>query len=157
MTIEPRRILWPTDFSELSAKAGRYAAAFAKAFKADLHVIHVCAALTTSGVMYPLTPEIDFSVTQSDLLAAANRRLRDLVEREFKGETKVAFDARVGSAWQEICDYAANESIDLIIISTHGYTGLKHALIGSTAERVVRHAACPVLTVKSGERDFVAG
>jgi nucleotide-binding universal stress UspA family protein len=62
---------------------------------------------------------------------------------------------RIGSAWQEITEIARDRDIDLIIIGTHGYTGLKHLVLGSTAEKVVRHAPCPVLTVREKEHEFV--
>jgi nucleotide-binding universal stress UspA family protein len=62
---------------------------------------------------------------------------------------------RLGHPYQEITDAARELKVDLIVISTHGYTGLKHVLLGSTAERIVRHAPCPVLTVREKEQDFV--
>ncbi len=62
---------------------------------------------------------------------------------------------RLGSAYHEICAAAKDEEVDLIIIATHGHTGLKHVVLGSTAERVVRHAPCPVLTVRVHEHEFV--
>ena len=62
---------------------------------------------------------------------------------------------RVGHPYQEITQAAQELKADLIVIATHGYTGLKHILLGSTAERVVRHASCPVLTVREREHDFV--
>jgi len=62
---------------------------------------------------------------------------------------------RFGKPFQEICDAARGLKVDLIVISTHGYTGLKHAVLGSTAERVVRHAPCPVLVVREQEHEFV--
>jgi nucleotide-binding universal stress UspA family protein len=61
----------------------------------------------------------------------------------------------VGTPWYEICRYARDAEIDLIVIATHGATGLRHLLMGSTAERVVQHATAPVLAVKSIEREFV--
>jgi nucleotide-binding universal stress UspA family protein len=62
---------------------------------------------------------------------------------------------RHGRAFQEIAEAARSLPADLIIIATHGYTGIKHALLGSTTERVVRHAPCPVLVVREGGREFV--
>jgi nucleotide-binding universal stress UspA family protein len=64
---------------------------------------------------------------------------------------------RQGRSFHEITQAARTLKVDLIIIATHGYTGLKHALLGSTTERVVRHAPCPVLVLREKERDFVAG
>ena len=64
--------------------------------------------------------------------------------------------ARVGRPFVEISELAREMEVDLIILGTHGYTGLKHVLLGSTAERVVRHAPCPVLTVRAEEHEFIA-
>lgn len=157
MSIQPKRILWPTDFSELSLKGAHYARAFAEAFGAELHVLHVCQPLLGSSADLPLTPGMLVGVTQDDVLAAANARLKDLAAREFPTLSIVKHDVLVGVPWQEICRFAEHERIDLIVICTHGYTGLRHVLIGSIAERVVQHAPCPVLTVKAGERDSVRG
>jgi nucleotide-binding universal stress UspA family protein len=96
-------------------------------------------------------------VTQDQVLEAARARLRDVVAREFGDSSHAALDVRIGVPWQEICRYAETEKCDLIVMSTHGYTGIRHVLIGSTAERVVQHAPCPVLTVKTTERDLSAG
>jgi nucleotide-binding universal stress UspA family protein len=157
VNIQPKRILWPTDFSELSAKSGTYARAFAQVFQAELHVIHVCPPLHESMVTVPLSPAVTVGMTQQDILRAAEARLRDLAARELRGYATIAFATRLGVPWQEICRYAESEQIDLIILSTHGYTGIQHLLIGSVAERVVQHAPCPVLTVKTNNRDFVQG
>jgi universal stress protein A len=155
MNIHPKRILWPTDFSELSAKGGAYARAFADALQAEVHVIHVCQPLLGSTADLPLSPAMTVGVTQREVVRAAEGRLKDLVARDFRECPTVAYAVHLGIAWQEICRYAESEKIDLIIIGTHGYTGLLHVLIGSVAERVVQHAPCPVLTVKTNERDFV--
>jgi nucleotide-binding universal stress UspA family protein len=64
-------------------------------------------------------------------------------------------EAFLGNPWRGVCDYAERQGIDLVVIATHGRTGLQHALIGSTAEKIVRHAPCPVLVVKAEEKDFV--
>ena len=62
---------------------------------------------------------------------------------------------RLGRAWQEVTEIAREQKSDLIILATHGYTGLKHVLLGSVAEKIVRHAPCPVLSVHPEERDFL--
>src|SRR5262245_16766353 len=155
MNVKASRILWPTDFSELSRKGGAYARALTETFAAELHILHVCQPLMASTVGLPLAPEMTISLTQNDLLGAAAARLSDFAEREFRDVPKPVRAVRLGVPWQEICRYAESEQIDLIIIGTHGYTGVRHVLIGSVAERVVRHAHCPVLTVKASERDFV--
>jgi nucleotide-binding universal stress UspA family protein len=155
MHIRPTKILWPTDFSPLAMKAADYARAFAAAFHAELHVLHVAAPLivgewpsTFIGAEVPLAPQ--------DVLIPAQARLERLIAEEFDDEEqRIVARVIVGLPWQEICRYARHEQIDLIVMATHGVTGLKHLVMGSTAERVVQHATAPVLTVKSIERDFV--
>lgn len=155
MTIQPTRVLWPTDFSEQSCLGGRYARAFAQAFAAELHVLHVCQPLFAPGVDLPLSAGLNVGVSQKELLDAADSRMKHLVAREFPDWPRLKQDVCVGVPWQEICSYVEAANIDLIVIGTHGYTGLRHALIGSTAERVVQHARCPVLTVKDDGRGFL--
>ena len=157
MNIQPKRILWPTDFSELAAQGEKYASAIAEAFGAELHVIHVCQPLIGATADLPLSPAVAIGITQKDLIDAAEARLKDLLTRDVREHRVAACSVRVGNPWQEICRYAEAEKIDLIVIGTHGYTGVRHVLIGSVAERVVQHAPCPVLTVKTNERDFVQG
>lgn len=151
MAIEPRRILWPTDFSKLSLLGARYAAAYRKLFGAQLHVIHVVLPPYTAevGVMAPA--ELPIAVANAELIQECRDQLAQLVREQFDNPGQIVTDAFYGNPWSSICDYAGRNQIELIIIPTHGRTGLKHALIGSTAERVVRHAACPVLVVKSSE------
>jgi nucleotide-binding universal stress UspA family protein len=81
--------------------------------------------------------------------------LEALARKELKPAIQSATLVRSGSAFNEIVAVARELQIDLIIIATHGYSGLKHFLLGSTAERVVRHAPCPVLVVRDREHDFV--
>jgi nucleotide-binding universal stress UspA family protein len=82
-------------------------------------------------------------------LKAARDQLNALVDEHLQGISPIVCDVLSGHAWPEICSYADKMDIDLIIVATHGLTGLRHALLGSTAERIVQHAACPVLTVKA--------
>jgi nucleotide-binding universal stress UspA family protein len=155
--IHPRRILWPTDLSPLSIKGGQYARAFCKVFSARLHVIHVAPVLVWSDAMIPMMTGGDSLVTRTDTVTPAKQALGHFLEKQFGKGLDVRTDVRSGNAWYEICRYAKHEAIDLIVIATHGLTGVRHLLIGSTAERVVQHASCPVMTVKSFERDFLAG
>lgn len=146
-----RRILVPVDFSKPSEKALRYAVSFARQFDAKVSLLHVCPL-----PYYPNEPgyiPASFPVDDSSQKAMAARLATDarrLVPPGILDRTEV----RIGSAYDQICATARKLRADLIIISTHGYTGLKHALLGSTAERVVRHAPCPVLVVRQREREF---
>ena len=155
MLIHPKRILWPTDFSTLSMKGAEYARAFQRAFAAELHVVHVCPPFVLTDSTIPLMSGGDMLVSQVDLVTPAKAQMRTVIAAQFPDPSAVETSVLTGTAWYEICRYARDARVDLIVIATHGATGLRHLLMGSTAERVVQHAAAPVLTVKSIERDFV--
>lgn len=154
MTLEPKRILWPTDFSELSLRAGRYARALAELFHAELHAIHVIPPPLTPDVSLVLPTEFPVAVMGPELLETSKTALAELVAKNFSNLTTKT-DAFYDNPWNGVCEYARKKEIDLIVISTHGRTGLTHVLLGSTAERIVQHAPCPVLSIKSGGRDFL--
>ncbi len=155
MVVSPKRILWPTDFSSLSMHGARYARGFRDVFGAQLHVIHVIPPPLSPDVAITLPTEVPVAYTDTDLLAACRKRLAEVIAQQFEQTEGIVSDAFFGHPWSAICKYARQAEIDLIIVSTHGRTGLRHVLIGSTAERVVQHAPCPVLVVKNHERDFL--
>jgi nucleotide-binding universal stress UspA family protein len=140
-----KSILVPLDFSPPSKKALGYAVAVARQFKAKLTLLHVVEPVATPdfAASFPLLMEDD------DLMAAAKNELGRVVKatRVPRGMVEKIL-VRFGRSFHEIADAARTRRADLIIISTHGYTGLKHAVLGSTTERVVRHAPCPVLVVR---------
>jgi universal stress protein A len=151
--LEIKSILVPTDFSAPSKKALDYAVPFAERFGAKLTLLHVVDPLATPDFAnsFPLMMEND------KVIAACKAQLQSLVKQTAIDPKLVEKTlVRQGRSFHEIADAARTLKADLIIISTHGYTGLKHALLGSTAERVVRHAPCPVLVVREREREFVA-
>ena len=136
-----RRILAPTDFSECSRAGSDYGLQLAHDFKAELRLIHVI-----NPHAYPFGDEyaaLDAAGLIRDAANAAQKQMRSMAA---KADVRYAVRVTRGSPAVEICN-AANEDIDLIVISTHGRTGLGHFLIGSVAERVVRHARCPVLVI----------
>lgn len=147
-----RRIMVPLDFSEPSHQALRYARGFAEQFGASLTLLHVIEPMVYPAELgyVPIVPDDLEEKRMEDLKA----RLKALAQ-DLGTSSKVETFLRIGRSWREICDAAKADNTDLIIIATHGYTGLKHALLGSTAERVVRHAPCPVLIVRAEEHDFV--
>ena len=155
MRIRPQKILWPTDLSTLSLKGARYARAFCEAFNARLYVIHVAPILVWADSMVPMMTGGDMLVTTTDTVGPAKEALRKFMIKRFGDISKIETHVISGNGWHEICRYAQDVSIDLIVMTTHGVTGFRHLLMGSTAERVVQHAHCPVLTVKSFERDFI--
>lgn len=140
-----RRIVVPVDFSKCSEKAVHYAAGFARQYGAKITLIHV-----QPVPYYP--PELGLMPASFPSIEPQTKELRAKLEAEARRllppELLDRTELRTGSAFDEICAAAKKHRADLIVIATHGYTGLKHALLGSTAERVVRHAPCPVLAVR---------
>ena len=145
LALDIKSILVPLDFSAPSKKALNYAAAVAKHFKAKLTLLHVVEPVATAdfAASLPLLLEDD------KLMAAANSELERVVKTAGipRGTVEKVL-VRFGRSFHEIAEAARTRKVDLVIISTHGYTGFKHALLGSTTERVVRHAPCPVLVVR---------
>jgi nucleotide-binding universal stress UspA family protein len=146
-----RRILVPVDFSEPSAKALRYAVSFARQFDARITLLHVCPVPYYPAEFggFPTIVPVDEPPTKA-IKHRLEENARRFIPEPMRGRTLL----RTGAAFDEICRAARDVKADLIIIATHGHTGLKHVLLGSTAERVVRHAHCPVLVVRKEERDF---
>jgi nucleotide-binding universal stress UspA family protein len=145
-----RRILVPVDFSECSRKALQYAVPFARQFEASLVLLHV---------VHPYLPVPEMSTVDSGLIETQMRAdgtkalaaLKKSLADEVPSETAL----RVGNPQLEITRAVRDLGIDLIILATHGRSGLAHIFLGSVAERVVRHAPCPVLVVREGEHEFV--
>lgn len=143
-------ILVPTDFSPQSEKALRYALAFARQFNARLILLHVLEPLAGPDFAYfPLVQARD------KVARAAKHRLAGLAAR-FEATPGIIERTLVrdGRAHQMITEAARESRANLIIIATHGYTGPTRLLLGSTTERVVRHAPCPVLVVRETEAEF---
>jgi nucleotide-binding universal stress UspA family protein len=143
-----RRILAPTDFSDSSAPAVRYAAELADKFAAELVLLHVVQdlALVLPDAVMP-TPMPSADLTQ--LIDAGRTGLANQIAALGLARLNPRAEVRVGSPYAEIDAAAKDLGADLICVSTHGRTGLAHLLLGSVAEKVVRHAPCPVLIVPS--------
>jgi universal stress protein A len=137
------RILVPVDFSEPSRKALHYALSLAKSFNAQIRLLHVVEAV----VFPPDTVVVEPAVLAARLNEEA-RRCLSAWRKEVASETVVKDDLRAGTPYREIIEAASETKSDLIVLGTHGRNGLTRLFIGSTAERVVRHAACPVLVVR---------
>jgi nucleotide-binding universal stress UspA family protein len=135
------RILFPTDFSHDAEHAFQYALTFAREFGAELYLLHVI-------YFPPQTPEYDIGQVIDSLVKNAEESLRKLIESAEAPNVVFHSDVQVGVEHAEITKLAEKEKIDLIVMGTRGRTGLAHIFLGSVAERVVRHASCPVLTVK---------
>jgi nucleotide-binding universal stress UspA family protein len=153
-TIHLNRILVPIDFSDHSKNALKYATPFAEQFGASLDLLYV-----VEPTIYPADfsfGQIGFPNVDEELRLRGCQELQALVERAIGTRVKARFAVRTGKPFYEINQYADEEGIDLIIIATHGHSGVEHILFGSTAEKVVRKAPCPVLVVRTGEHDFIA-
>ena len=142
LVLSLKNILVPIDFSTTSRKALRYAVPLAKQFGAKLTLLHVIDLPGYTGD--PGYVGFDITETRQDL----QRRLSDWATRMVPTGIEVETLVECGIGSDSITSVARNRAADLIVITTHGYTGLKHVLLGSTAERVVRHAKCPVLVVR---------
>jgi nucleotide-binding universal stress UspA family protein len=153
--IQLKRILVPVDFSEFGKHALRYGCEFARRFGADLHLLHVL------EDAYPMVPEAGMLLpAQTDYLAelrvSAQKAIEKLPEGDWaNGIGEVIRHVETGTPFLEVIRYARAHDIDLIVIGTHGRSGLVHMLMGSVAEKIVRKSPCPVLTVRPEGHDFV--
>lgn len=147
--LKVKRILVPIDFSNLSKDALPYARLLAEAFSAEI-------VLGTVIEQYPVAPRAGSELSAQvivPMMHAARTELEALANELRKiTDVNVKVEVSAGQPFQEICGMAARYAADLIVLTTHGYTGLKRMLIGGTAERVVRHATCPVLVVRELQR-----
>lgn len=147
-----KKVLVPIDFSDYSKSALKYAVNFAKTFDADIILIYV-----VEPVIYPP----DFSMGQIAMPSIntewddrAKDELQKLAKSEIAEIANVKTIIKTGKPFVEIIETAKEENIDLIIIATHGHSGVEHILFGSTAEKVVRKAPCPVLTLREPLKGF---
>jgi nucleotide-binding universal stress UspA family protein len=118
----------------------------AEAFGAKLIPLHV-----VEPIVYPVETgfvSMTAEAVTPQAVTAMKQKLHDWVSKHVPSSLLARAEVRVGRPYDEIVLAAAEHKADLIVVSTHGYTGIKHVLLGSTAERVVRHAPCPVLTVR---------
>lgn len=145
----PKTILLCTDFSENSVPARVCAITYAKAFAAKLIIFHV---VNSRLVGYPSFEDrvtVDMALLKTNIEMGVQEEL-ELLANDCRLELKeVDAQFRSGAPAEEIVQFADEQSADLIVMGTHGWTGLKHLVLGSTAENVVRSAHCPVLTVRS--------
>ncbi len=144
---EYRSILAPTDFSPHAGVALRHACGLAHKLGAELHLLHVLPDFVPASpdpILAPSLPPEYF--TQAE--AKAREALANLLDPTWGIPTSVRPAVHWGSAVEGIVSYAKDHAIDLVVIATHGRTGLRHALLGSVAERIIREAPCPVLTVR---------
>jgi nucleotide-binding universal stress UspA family protein len=152
MGTDIKKVLVPIDFSDYSKSALKYATDFAQNFNAEMFLVYV-----VEPVIYPP----DFSMGQIAIPSVnaewdikAKEELDKLAASEIPDTVKVQTIIKTGKPFLEIIETAADEDVDIIIIATHGHSGMEHILFGSTAEKVVRKAPCPVLTLREPIKGF---
>jgi nucleotide-binding universal stress UspA family protein len=139
-----QKILVTTDLSEFSLAAMDYAATLGLLYSSDLSMLYVA---EPPGLKSPKAGRSGDG-TQQKALEDGAQLLAKFVEKNVNPDTNVRQLVRLGNPASEICRFVAEEHIDLVVMATHGRTGLKHVLMGSVAEKVVRMSPAPVLTVK---------
>ena len=149
--IEICSILAPTDFSAHSEQAMRYACGLAERLEAELHLVHILSEILPAGpdpLLMPVMPPEYYEENEE----RARETLSRLLDPAWGSPPSVVTAVRWGSPVEAIVSYALDLRVDLIVIATHGRTGLSHVLLGSVAERIVREAPCPVLTLRDRSR-----
>ncbi len=152
--IKLERILLPTDFSEQSREPQKYACSLADQFNSEIHVLHVieemAAIMTDPEVTLALPADYVQQYEQQ-----TEKALGEWLPADWAAGKSIVRATRTGTPFVEIVRYARENNIDLIVLGTHGRSGLAHVLMGSVAERVVQKARCPVLTVHPEGHQFV--
>lgn len=146
------RILVPVDFSSHSEYALRYAIALANRLGASLHLLHVVEDPVATGAWGYEGVVPGLNDLLGELVANARRRLLAYRSDAERAQVPVVTTVQIGPTSHTIVEHTRGLDIDLIVMGTHGRTGLAHLFMGSVAERVVRHAPCPVLTVRESAR-----
>lgn len=147
-----KRILVPVDFSENSKKALRYAIPLALQFKASITVMYV-----VEPAVFPSDfgfGQMSFPDVEKEMHEKAEQELQQLITN-LNTSAIMKAEVKSGIPFVEVTTYADQEHIDLIILATHGRTGVEHILFGSTAEKIIRKAPCPVLVVRAEEHEFI--
>lgn len=148
---QPKTILVPTDFSAFSERAFRKALDISKSFEAKIYVLHVVRQLPLVVGDYWFD-EPSVKRIQADIEMASRDEIARFVDKfpDAKG-VPIEFDVQSGVPYEQIVKDAADRRVDLIVMAAHGKTGIKEHLLGGTADRIIRHAACDVLIVRDRE------
>ncbi len=153
--IKLKKILVPTDFSEFSKPPLKYGCAIAARFDSELHLLHV---VPDAAMLVPEAGMVsgEAMLAQTDALEeSAMKQLQQMPDDGWDNGKPITRATRTGATFYEVIQYAKENDIDLIVIGTHGRSGLMHVLLGSVAEKIVRKAPCPVLTVRPEGHQFV--
>jgi universal stress protein A len=145
----PKKILVPTDFSKFSDNALKQAYDIAKQFKAKIYLLHVIEVVQTCTVDYCLD-DLTVRALDEKSLAFSEKMIQKQINKVFKSkDVEVISDVKKGTPYEEILKEQKSKKIDLIVIASHGRTGILSHLIGNIAEKVVRGAKCPVMVVRN--------
>lgn len=151
--IRMEKILCPTDFSDYSLYALDYAVCFAEQYGASLLLLHVVDVFLHDPAYF--APYVPDRAMFTGYAKNARARLDGIVKERVPAGLETEIVIREGRAFAEIVKTARERDSDMIVIGTHGRTGLSHAMFGSTAEKVVRKSPCPVLSIKHPEHEFL--
>lgn len=144
--MEIKKILYPTDFSEGSGAAVPYVADLVRKYGSKLYIIHVVYDVVKAAGWY--VPHISTDELFKEMDKSAMKELQRCCVEELRGYGDIERAVLKGEPYEEIAKFAKEKGVDLIVMGTHGRKGLDKVLFGSTAEKVVRTAPCPVLTVR---------
>ena len=151
---QPRKILVPTDFSEDSNLAFRMALSIAVTYQARIFLLHVISNTIQQGLADYCLDQSMLDRVLNESIVFANEKLQEVMDKnQQSGNIKVIPDVRKGQPSEEILQEAAERKIDLIVIASHGKTGLQKYFIGSVTEKVMKEAKCPVLLIRSQEKE----
>jgi universal stress protein A len=145
----PKKIVVCTDFSENSTAARLLAIDYAKEFRAKLLILHVVNSRLLGYPTFADRVPVEMALVQKNIEEGVQEELELLANDCRRDVMEVSAHSRAGAPAEEIVRFADEHAADLVIMGTHGWTGVRHLILGSTAENVVRSAHCPVLTVRS--------
>ena len=150
-----KKILYPTDFSEYSLAALPYAVNLTQQNDAELYCLHIVEMPKEEYLIGEYIVPLDLPhISKDKVIKTATTRLDKFVNENLSGVEKLTSKVIIGTPFVEIIRYAKEQSIDLIVIGTHGHSALATMLLGSVAEKVVRKAPCPVLSIRHPEHKF---
>ena len=147
-----KKILLPTDFSEGAEAVLSYVLSLAKKYDAHIDILHVIHEFGDMTDFY--VPHISYDVMEKEMEEAARKNMESFCRENVEGKAEFEIHTRKGTPFLEIIQAARDLNSDLIVMGTHGRTGIDHILFGSTAEKVVRKSPIPVMTVRAEGKEF---